>query len=263
MSTLIDDSVLVKRPLDEKASAPKVKVPRLVFASHDIEALVAAVKELLQFKKEEGFPERCLKAARGPLGALIDKASTRDRIGIPQQEASGKGLTMILVIAVAIATYGSTAVDAERAIYDKTRTDMRCSPSRNYISWVRAHRKTSEMLGAIDSTRWSQLKIALAEAEEGAVEKGEEEDAVEFEELSDEDIGVVPQRLTFNRECNTFECIGYCTLHRYTSLDMQEVDSSYKEGFVCDSCSTSYDDMMIPFSHCSRHGFDHCHICCA
>lgn len=207
---------------------PPAKVRKAETAAEHLKAIV---QQLLEQRGQPDFPAACLKTVRQSMAPLIDEHAIRDTILLPQQEAAGKSLNCILLLAAACAGEGLEALVQERKRFDEHRH----SGTRNWVSWVRAARKVSPCLSSIKASRWSQVKAYFASPASAT---------------TNDDGALLDD--TIDLDDTTVACF---TSHEVESLpDLDWFDECYV-------CHGAFDELDLAFYRCHLCGIDLCAAC--
>jgi len=191
------------------------------------EHLKVIVNQLLDQRDQPAFPAVCLETVRKSIAPLIDEYATRDTILLPQQDASGKSLNCILLLAAACAIEGLEALTQSRKQFD----DGRRFATRNWVSWTRAARKVSPCLRSLQASRWSKTRCYFASPASAATK-----DEAELLDLDD-------------------AIVACFTNHEVESLpDLDAFDECY-------ICHGDFDDLDLAFYRCHPCGIDLCACC--
>jgi hypothetical protein len=134
---------------------PNSKAWLLLWSSEHLNALV---QQLLEQHDQPDFPAACLKTVRQSIAPLREEHAIRNTILLPQQDAVGKSLNCILLLAAACAVEGLGALTRHR----KQSDEQRRFGTRNWVSWVRGARKSSPYLSSIHASRWSRVSAYCA-----------------------------------------------------------------------------------------------------
>ena len=95
------------------------------------------------------FPQRCF-AALDRLSALIEEASERGNLGLPQSTADGKALVRILVLAAVAKKHGPDALQPHGA------------PGRSWLAWAAdAVRDQHPLVAAVSTKSWPAYKASV------------------------------------------------------------------------------------------------------
>lgn len=153
-------SPALKRPADHFIDEQHQHTKRKVEPAEELRAIVLA---LLERRAESHFPVACLETVHQVIAPMIEEHAQRDTILLPQQDAVGKSLKCILVLAAACAVEGMTGLVRVRAMFDQSRL----MPTRNWISWLRAAQQSTPCLKDLRTTKWSFIRGYFAEPEHG------------------------------------------------------------------------------------------------
>lgn len=159
-------TVIELKECESPTQSPSPKMPKFdVFqldsaASSDghhqtqpIDQLKTLVDEIICHKTKEEFPSKCLDVVRTNIVPFLDQAQ-QDTIILQQHSASGKTLSCILILAASCTLYGVEKLTSARRQFDQKRP----RPTRSWISWVRAARKTCDCLKGLRTDRWTSIR---------------------------------------------------------------------------------------------------------
>ena len=137
-----------KRPLD----IIEQKANKLQKIDPAVDQLRQLVSTLIQQRSDPDFPLLCLEIVQNSIAPILNQQS-KDNFLLAQQEAIGKNLCFVLLLAAVCACEGLEGVHAERNSFDQSLQ----LGTRNWISWIRGARN-SEALKDLKTTHWSKLR---------------------------------------------------------------------------------------------------------
>jgi hypothetical protein len=110
-----------------------------------VEQLTNIVAGLKTRACDADFPQQCF-AALEQLSALIEEASERGNLGIPQSTADGKALTKILVLGAVVRKHGELAF-AQHA-----------NEGRSWFAWLSDNGKDDPRVASVSTKTWKAFK---------------------------------------------------------------------------------------------------------
>jgi hypothetical protein len=172
--------------------------------------LRGALAKLLVYKSEINFPMQCLETVRTEIVPILsNKANARDSLMLRVETGDGRNLSMILLLAAAVATYGFSVLQADRNAYDSVRTQS----TRNWISFCKKGRKTCTSLCGLSTTKWSSIRQAFQEEDamtdlDDAIVAcfQQHDDAASITDLDNLGSCAVCDITYENAQCDFFEC---------------------------------------------------------
>jgi hypothetical protein len=120
-----------------------------------LRAVLVALKPL---STTAAFPYRCLEIARSEIAEILDSPfNARRTLLLRAETADGRTLGLVLLLAAACASDGLSAIQADRASFDDSRT----RPTQSWLSWGKRVRRSSCLLTKHRVTSWSSIRPAL------------------------------------------------------------------------------------------------------
>jgi hypothetical protein len=172
--------------------------------------LRGSLASLLVYKSDVNFPMRCLQVVRDEIAPILSSGvNTRDSLLIRVESGDGRNLSMILLLAAAVATSGFSVLQADRNAYDSVRTQS----TRNWISFCKKGRKTCTSLCGLSTTKWSSIRQAFQEEDamtdlDDAIVAcfQQHDDATSITDLDNLGSCAVCDITYENAQCDFFEC---------------------------------------------------------